>query len=57
MVRDETSRATSEAQQDPAGSEEELAALADIALRIKELKEKAPELSVERIWERIKREL
>lgn len=57
MTSDKSSRAAQGAQQRSAAAEEELATLLEIALRIEELRAKAPDICEERVWERIKREL
>lgn len=57
MISDKSLRAAQGTQQRSAAAEEELATLLEIALRIEELRTKAPDICEERVWERIKREL
>lgn len=54
MISDEQSPAARESQHLAPKAEEDLAALSEIAIRIKELRENAPEIHVERVWTLIK---
>lgn len=53
MISDEQSPAAHEPQQHSPEAEDDLAAFSEIALRIKELRDSAPEMGVERVWGRI----
>lgn len=57
MISDEQSPAALEPQQDPAEAEADLAALSEVIMRIKELRDNAPEIGVERVWGLIKKGL